>query len=158
MRRIIRVIIQNSLHRNINREEVNNRDIEWIPDHSIVNLLFASVLVQRILNYYPNHLSHRLYFGVVETPYYEILLCFKYCYCYIVMVIPVPCSFIKNCLLIAEQNRIVFTLIRLFFSQVEFILISEWKQNFQRQPYQFQLNTELNQQWKLYAIRFMNDT
>ena len=59
MSRIIWVLIQNSVHQNKNREEVNNR---------------AFVLVQRILNYYPNYPTHRLYFGEVETPYTTISL------------------------------------------------------------------------------------
>ena len=39
MSRIIRVIIQDSLHQNKNREEVNNREIRYLPDLSIDNLL-----------------------------------------------------------------------------------------------------------------------
>ena len=66
MSRIIGVLIQNSLHHNKNREEVKNRDIRYLADLSIVNLLSVSVVVQRILNYYP---THRLYFREVETPY-----------------------------------------------------------------------------------------
>ena len=66
------VIIQNSLHQNKNREEVNNREIRYLPDLSIVNLLSAFVLVQTILNYYPNYPTHRLYFREVETPYWEV--------------------------------------------------------------------------------------
>ena len=62
MSRIIRVIIQNSLHQNKNREKVKNREIRYLPDLSIFNY----VLVQRILNYYPNYPSHRLYFGEVK--------------------------------------------------------------------------------------------
>ena len=42
----------------------------FIPDLSIVNLLSVFVLVQRILNYYPNYPTHRLQFGEVETPYF----------------------------------------------------------------------------------------
>ena len=67
MSRTVRVFIQNSLHQKKNREEVKNREIRYLPDLSIVNLL--SVLVQRILNYYPNCPTHSLYFGEVETPY-----------------------------------------------------------------------------------------
>ena len=52
-----------------NREEIKNRVIRYLPDLSIVNLLSAFVLVQRILNYCPNYPTHRLYFGEVETPY-----------------------------------------------------------------------------------------
>ena len=52
MSRIIRVTIQNSLYQNKNRDEV---------------------LVRRILNFYPNYPTHRLYFGEVETPYYYSL-------------------------------------------------------------------------------------
>ena len=66
---IIMVIIQNSLHQNKNREDVKNREIRDLPDLSIVNLLSFFVLVERILNYYPNYPTHRLYFGEVETPY-----------------------------------------------------------------------------------------
>ena len=69
MSRIIRVIIQNSLHQNKNREEVKNREIRYLPDLSIFTLLSVFVLVQGILNYYPNYPTHRLYFGEVETPY-----------------------------------------------------------------------------------------
>ena len=69
MSRIISVIIKNSLHQNKNREEVKNREIRCLPDLSIVNLLSVYVLVQRILNYYPNYPTHRLYFGEVETSY-----------------------------------------------------------------------------------------
>ena len=36
MSRIIRVIIQNSLHQNKNREEVKNKEIRYLPDLSIV--------------------------------------------------------------------------------------------------------------------------
>ena len=50
MNRIIRVIIQIFLYQN-------------------KNLLSVFVLVQRILNYYPNYPTRRLYFGEVETPY-----------------------------------------------------------------------------------------
>ena len=39
MSRIIRVLIQNYLHQNKNREEVNNREIRYIPDLSIFNFL-----------------------------------------------------------------------------------------------------------------------
>ena len=69
MSRIIRVIFQNSLHQNKNREEVNNREIRYLPDLSIFNLRSVFVLVQRILNYYPNHPTHSLYFEKVKTPY-----------------------------------------------------------------------------------------
>ena len=48
MSRIIWVLIKNSLHRNINREEVKHREIRNLPDLSIFNLLFVFVLVQRI--------------------------------------------------------------------------------------------------------------
>ena len=41
MSRIIRVLIQNSLHQNNNREDVNNREIRYLPDLSIVNLLLC---------------------------------------------------------------------------------------------------------------------
>ena len=41
MSRIIRVIIQNSLYQNKNREEVKNREIRYIPDLSVFNLLFV---------------------------------------------------------------------------------------------------------------------
>ena len=63
---IIRVIIQNSLYQNKNRQEVKNGDIRYLPEFSIFNLLSVFVLVRRILNYYP---THRLYFEEVETPY-----------------------------------------------------------------------------------------
>ena len=36
---------------------------------TIVNLFYIYVLVQRLLNYYPNYSTRRLYFGEVETPY-----------------------------------------------------------------------------------------
>ena len=36
---------------------------------TIVNLFSINVLVQRLLNYYPNYSTHRLYFGEVEAPY-----------------------------------------------------------------------------------------
>ena len=39
MSRIIRVIIQNSSYQNKNREEVNNREIRYLPDLSIFNFL-----------------------------------------------------------------------------------------------------------------------
>ena len=32
------------------------------------------VLVQRLLDYYPNYATHRLYFGEVETPYIRVFL------------------------------------------------------------------------------------
>ena len=64
-----RVIIQNSLHRNKNREEVNNREIGYLPDLSIVNLFSVFVLIGRILNSHHNYPTHRLYFGEVEIPY-----------------------------------------------------------------------------------------
>ena len=63
------VIIQNSLHQNKNREEVKNREIRYLSDLSIFNLLSVFILVQRFLNYYYNYPTHRLYFGEVETPY-----------------------------------------------------------------------------------------
>ena len=66
------VLIQNSLHQNKNREEVKNSEIRYLPDLSILNLL-SVVLVQIILNYYPNYPTHRLYFGEVETPYLVLL-------------------------------------------------------------------------------------
>ena len=70
MSRIIGVIIQNSLHQK-NRDEVKNREIRYLSDPSIFNLLSVFVLVGRILNYHdlPNYPTHRLYFGEVETPY-----------------------------------------------------------------------------------------
>ena len=52
-----------------NREEVKNREIRYLPDLSIVNLLSVIVLVQIIMNYYPNYLTDRLYFVDIETPY-----------------------------------------------------------------------------------------
>ena len=63
------VIIQNSSYRKKNREEVNSREIRYLPDFSIFNLFSVFLLVQRIWNYYPNYPTHRLYFGEVETPY-----------------------------------------------------------------------------------------
>ena len=57
------------MHQNKNREEVKNREIMYLPDLSIVNLLSDFVLVQRILNYYPIYPINRLYFGEVETPF-----------------------------------------------------------------------------------------
>ena len=57
MGRIIRVIIQNNINNlflnnnygNNSKEEVSNREIRYLPDLSIVNLLSVFVLVQRIL-------------------------------------------------------------------------------------------------------------
>ena len=66
---IIRVIIQNSSYQNKNRQEVKNREIRYLSDLSIFNLLSVFVLVRRFLNYYPNYPTHRSYFGEVETPY-----------------------------------------------------------------------------------------
>ena len=37
-----------------------------------VNFLSVFVLEQRIFKYYPNHPTHRLYFGEVETHNYSI--------------------------------------------------------------------------------------
>ena len=68
MSRIIRVLLLNYLQQNKNREEVNNREIRYLPDLSIVNLLSVFVLALGILNYYP---YLRLYFGEVTTPYYS---------------------------------------------------------------------------------------
>ena len=50
----------------INNCEVNNK---FKIERSGIYLLSVSVLVQGILNYYPNYPTHRLYFGEVETPY-----------------------------------------------------------------------------------------
>ena len=36
---------------------------------AIVNFFSIYVCVQRLLNYYPNYSTRRLYFGEVETPY-----------------------------------------------------------------------------------------
>ena len=66
---ISRIIIKNSSYQNINREEVTNREIRYLPDLSIFNLLSVFVLVQRIWSYYPNYLNHHLYFGEIETQY-----------------------------------------------------------------------------------------
>ena len=45
----------------------------YFPDLSISNLLSVFTLVmQRILNYYPNYPIHRLYFGKVEAPYHQL--------------------------------------------------------------------------------------
>ena len=57
------------MHQNKTREEINNREIMYLPDLSIVNLLSVFVLVQRILNYFPDYCTDSLYFGQVETPY-----------------------------------------------------------------------------------------
>ena len=62
---MIRVIIQNNLYQNKNREEVKNREIRSLISLFLTSYLFF-VLVKRILNYYPTHL---LNFGEVETPY-----------------------------------------------------------------------------------------
>ena len=67
MSRIIRVSIQNYLHHNKNRDEVKNREIRYLLDLSIVNLLSVYALVGRILNYYPNYPTDRLYFKEVEA-------------------------------------------------------------------------------------------
>ena len=40
-----------------------------LPNLSILNLLSVFLLVRRILNYFSNYPTHRLYFGEVETPY-----------------------------------------------------------------------------------------
>ena len=61
MSRIIRLLIKNSLHQN------KNREIRYLPDLSIVNLLSVFVLVQKFLNYYPNYPTHRIYCGEDET-------------------------------------------------------------------------------------------
>ena len=50
-------------------EVVKNREIRYLPDVSIFNLLSVFLLVGRILNYYPNYPTHCLYFGAIETPY-----------------------------------------------------------------------------------------
>ena len=60
MSRIIGVIIKNCLHQNKNREKVKNREIKYFS---------VFVLMQTILNYYPNYPTHRSYFGEVETRY-----------------------------------------------------------------------------------------
>ena len=41
MSKIIRVIIQDSLHQNKNREEVNNREIRYLPDYQRGGLVVA---------------------------------------------------------------------------------------------------------------------
>ena len=71
MSRIIRVIIKNYLHQNRNREEVKNRKIMYLTDLSIVNLLSVYVWVRRILNYYPNYPTHRLYFEKLKHLIYN---------------------------------------------------------------------------------------
>ena len=48
---LIRVTIQNYLHQNKNREEVKNREVRYLPDLSIFNLL--SVFVLRGAQYGP---------------------------------------------------------------------------------------------------------
>ena len=53
MSRIIRVIVQNSSYQNINKEEVKNKEVRYLPDLSIFNLL---------------------YIGEVEAPYSGIIL------------------------------------------------------------------------------------
>ena len=50
-------------------KKVKNREIRYLPDISIVNLLSVFLMMQMILNYYPNYPTNRLYFGEVETPY-----------------------------------------------------------------------------------------
>ena len=50
----------------INNCEVNNK---FKIERSGIYLLSVSVLVQGILNYYPNYPTHRLYFREVKTPY-----------------------------------------------------------------------------------------
>ena len=69
MSKIIKVLIQNSLYENINRKEVKNNGIWYLPDLYIFNLLSVFLLVRRILNDYPNYPTRRLYFGEVEIPY-----------------------------------------------------------------------------------------
>jgi len=49
MSRIIRVIIQNSSYQNINREEINNREIRYIPDLSIFNLISVYILGKSVV-------------------------------------------------------------------------------------------------------------
>ena len=49
------VIIQKSLSQNINRKEVS--------------LFYIYVLVQSLLNYYPNYSTRPLYFWEAEMPY-----------------------------------------------------------------------------------------
>ena len=44
MSRKIMVIIQNSSYQNINKDEVNNREIRFLPDLSIFNLLSVYIL------------------------------------------------------------------------------------------------------------------
>ena len=56
------------MYQNKNREQVKIREIRYLPDLTIFNLLCFG-LVQRTLNYYPNYPSHRLYFGEVQTPH-----------------------------------------------------------------------------------------
>ena len=68
---IIPIYINWNIDPNKNREEVKIREIRYLPDLSIFNLLSVFLLVRRILNYYHNHSTHRLYFREVETPYNE---------------------------------------------------------------------------------------
>ena len=42
---MIRVIIQNSSYQNINREEVTNREISYLSDPSIFNLLSIKTFI-----------------------------------------------------------------------------------------------------------------
>ena len=59
------------MYQNINREEVKNRDIKYLPDFSIFNLFSVYVLVRRILKHHPNYPTRRLYFEEVEIHYLE---------------------------------------------------------------------------------------
>ena len=70
---IIRVIILFFLCQNKISDEIKIREIRYyLPDLIIFNLLSVFVLVQRILNYYPDYPTHRLYFGEVETPFSKL--------------------------------------------------------------------------------------
>ena len=53
---------------NINYEQ-DNLDINSLLTSLLLTSSLVFVLVQRILNYYPNYPAHRLYFGEVETAY-----------------------------------------------------------------------------------------
>ena len=64
------VINKNDLHQNKNREQVNNREIRYLPDLSIVILLYVFVLVQRILNDYPNYPYFRRMNGIAATGFH----------------------------------------------------------------------------------------
>ena len=55
-----RVIIQDSSYQNIDREEVKDREIRYLPNLSIVNLLSVYILGKVETPYYISHLMYPL--------------------------------------------------------------------------------------------------